>query len=187
MTETTSTIDRTKGSPSADFVRTATGGAILFGLVAITTATCVGSDPRIDSWFTTYSGKYARIYATDADKTSGNAVSTWNRGSINQSIPARCGVYFVGSSTSWVYIRSTGLGSHVMGPWYLNATHSMLFPNLPKNTATLYRIPRTATASATRTLTGLGAIGYFVDGVAMFDTRDAFYWNGTTEVNGSGN
>src|ERR1051325_6878472 len=187
MTETTSTIDRTKGSPSADFVRTATGGAILFGLVAITTATCVGSDPRIDSWFTTYSGKYARIYATDADKTSGNAVSTWNRGSINQSIPARCGVYFVGSSTSWVYIRSTGLGSHIMGPWYLNATHSMLFPNLPKNTATLYRIPRTAMTSSTRTLTGLGAIGYFVDGVAMFDTRDAFYWNGTTEVNGSGN
>src|SRR5690349_20386937 len=37
-------------------------------------------DPQIDSWFTTYSGKYARIYATDADKASGNAVSTWSRG-----------------------------------------------------------------------------------------------------------
>jgi hypothetical protein len=32
----------------------------------------------------------------------------------------------------------------------------------------------------------LGAIGYFVDGVAMFDSRDAFYWNGTADVNGTG-
>jgi len=39
---------------------------------------------------------------------------------------------------------------------------------------------------ATKTLTGLGSIGYFVDGVAMFDGRDAFYWNGTSEVQGNG-
>jgi YHYH protein len=156
---------------------------LVFGCLKIHAA----ADPLIDSWFTTYSGKYARIYATDTDKNSGNAVSTWSRGTISQSIPARCGVYFVGSSASWVYIRSTGLGSHVMGPWYLNAAHSMLFPNVPKNTATLYRIPRTTTVPSAKTLTGLGAIGYFVDGVAMFDTRDAFYWNGTSEVNGSGN
>lgn len=145
------------------------------------------ADPLIDSWFTTYSGKYARVYATDADKNSGNAVSTWSRGSISQTIPAYCGVYFVGSSASWVYIRSTGLASHIMGPWYLNAAHSQLFPNLPRNTATLYRLPRSSSAPASKMLTGLGPIGYFVDGVAMFDTRDAFYWNGTSELNGSGN
>jgi hypothetical protein len=144
------------------------------------------ADALTDSWLTKYSGKYARIYATDADKSAGNAVSTWSRGSISQSIPAYCGVYFVGSSASWVYIRSTGLASHTMGPWYLNAAHSQLFPNVPKNTATLYRIPRAPGVPASKTLTGLGPIGYFVDGVAMFDTRDAFSWNGTTEVNGSG-
>jgi hypothetical protein len=145
------------------------------------------ADPLVDSWLTTYSAKYARVYLTDADKSSGNAVSTWSRGSISQTIPAYCGVYLVASSANWVYIRSTGLASHVMGPWYLNSGHSMLFPNLPRNTATLYRLPRTTTVPATKTLTGLGPIGYFVDGVAMFDTRDAFYWNGSTEVNGSGN
>src|SRR4051794_5876297 len=153
------------------------------GLLAITAY----GDPLIDSWFTTYSGKYARIYATDADKNSGNAVSTWSRGSISQTVPAYCGVYFVGNSASWVYLRSSGLASHVMGPWYLNTAHTQIFPNVPKFTATLYRIPRSPTVPATKTLTGLGAIGYFVDGVAMFDTRDAFYWNGTSEVNGTGN
>ncbi len=145
------------------------------------------ADALVESWFTPYSGKYARLYATDADKNSGNAVSTWSRGAINQNIPARCGVYFVGSSADWVYIRSTGLGSHIMGPWYLNAAHTMIFPNLPRNAATLYRIPRNPSVPATKTLTGLGPIGYFVDGVAMFDTRDAFYWNGTREANGGGN
>jgi hypothetical protein len=153
----------------------------------ISLASQVHADPQIDSWLTTYSGKYARIYATDADKTSGNAVSTWSRGSISQTVPAYCGIYFVGYSSSWVYIRSTGLAGHIMGPWYLNSGHTTVFPNLPKNTATLYRIPRSPGVSATKTLTGLGAIGYFVDGVAMFDTRDAFYWNGSTELNGSGN
>jgi hypothetical protein len=161
--------------------------ARLFILAAIAFAPQAHCDPLIDSWLTTYSGKYARIYATDSDKNSGNAVSTWSRNSISQTIPAYCGIYFVGYSGSWVYIRSSGLASHIMGPWYLNAAHSQLFPNLPKNTAALYRLPRSSSVPGTKTLTGLGAIGYFVDGVAMFDTRDAFYWNGSNEANGSGN
>src|SRR5437667_11241961 len=117
----------------------------------VSLASSAHADPLIDSWFTTYSGKYARIYATDADKTSGNAVSTWSRGSISQTIPAYCGIYFVGYSASWVYIRSSGLASHIMGPWYLNAAHTQLFPNEPKSTATLYRMPRSSTVPATKT------------------------------------
>src|SRR5881296_3328569 len=137
------------------------------------------ADPRVDSWFTQYSGKYARLYATTTDLNSGNAVATWSRGTLSQSLPAYCGVQEVYSSSSWVYIRSTGLGSHIMGPWYLNSVKTMLFPNLPVNQKAFYRIPRNPTVPETKTLTGLGAIGYFVDGVAMFDGRDAFYWNGS--------
>src|SRR5690348_6739898 len=125
-------------------------GSLLLGCIVPAHA-----DPLIDSWFTSYSGKYARIYLTDSDKSSGNAVSTWSGGSVSQSIPAYCGVYFVGSSANCVYIRSTGLGSHVMGPWYLNAAHSMLFPNMPRNTATLYRLPRTTSVPRTKALTRL--------------------------------
>ncbi len=141
----------------------------------------------ITSWFTTYSGQYARLYATDADKTSGNAIRTWSKGSISQTVPAYCGIYYVAYSASWVYVRSAGLPGHVMGPWYLNAGHTTAFPNYPKFTGTLYRFPRTTSVPSTKTLTGLGAIGFFVDGVAMFDTRDAFYWNGTADANGTGN
>src|SRR5437867_13239343 len=113
----------------------------LAGLL-IPAAVASAADPCADSWFTQYSAKYARLYATTADLNSRNAVTTWSRGTLSQSLPAYCGVEEVYSSTSWVYIRSTGLVSHIMGPWYLNAAKTMQFPNLPVNQKAFYRIPR---------------------------------------------
>jgi hypothetical protein len=152
-------------------------------LIGVALATAAAqADPRLDSWLTDYSGRYARIYTSAANQAAGNAVTTWSNGSQTQSLPAYAGVQEVYSSADWVYVRTTGLGSHTMGPW------SAGFPNLPANQKVLYRIPRTPSVPATKTLTGLGAVGYFVDGVAMFDSRDAFFWNGTTETQqGSGN
>jgi hypothetical protein len=144
------------------------------------------ADPRIDSWFTENSGQYARIYRTTADESAGISVTTWSRGQGTQSLPVYAGVREIYSSASWVYIRSSGLASYVMGPWHLNAAKTQLFPNYPANSRVLYRIPRNPAVPGTKTLTGLGAIGYFVNGVALFDGRDAFYWNGTSEVMGSG-
>ena len=93
-----------------------------------------------------------------------------------QTLPAYCGVQEIYSSSNWVYIRSTGLGSFVMGPWYLNAAHTTLFPNYPVNQKTLYRIPRSPTVPASKPLNGGGPIGYFVDGAAMFNSWDAYTW-----------
>ncbi len=149
---------------------------------AIQLAGDLQADPLITSWFTTYSGKYARLYTTTANQTAGTSVSTWSQGAGVQTSPAYCGVQEVDSSTSWVYIRSSGLGSHIMGPWYLDAQKTQLFPNYPANTKTLYRFPRTPVI-ATNTLTSLGVVGYFVDGAAMYDGRDSYFWNGTTETN----
>jgi len=150
-------------------------------LAALFTATSVQADPRLDSWFTGYSGKYARIYTNAASQSAGNAVTTWSNGSQTQSLPAYAGVQEIYSSTGWVYIRTTGLGIHTMGPW------SAGFPNLPANQHVFYRLPISPTTPAGKTLTGLGAIGYFVDGVAMFDSRDGFVWTGSSESgNGTG-
>jgi YHYH protein len=147
----------------------------------IFTATTVAADPMIDSWFTNYSARYARIYTSDVNRTNGVSVTTWSNGTQTQSLPAYSGVQEIDSSSNWIYLRTTGLGVHVMGPWQNGS-----FPNLPVNTKTFYRIPRTNAVPKTKTLTGGGPIGYFVDGVAMFDSRDAFYWNGTTNVAGTG-
>ncbi|KAF0176312.1 MAG: Uncharacterized protein FD161_3098 [Limisphaerales bacterium] len=159
-----------------------TGG---LGLVLNATFSTDGTTvqpPLISSWFTRDSGRYARIYETLANQSAGTTSLTWSRGAVAQTLPAYAGVQEISSSASYVYVRTTGLGFHNMGPWYLDAGKSQLFPNLPGNTATLWRFPRTPSASASPTLTTLGAIGYFVDGVAMFDGQDGYYWNGTAEA-----
>ena len=133
-------------------------------------------DPRTNSWFTTHAGQYARIYTNDISRTNGYSLTTWTN-STAQALPAYCGVQEIYSSSNWVYIRSTGLGSFVMGPWYLNAQRTQLFPNWPVNQKALYQIPRAPTVPSTKTATGGGPIGYFVDGAAMFNSWDAYTWS----------
>lgn len=151
----------------------------LIGSLALASSTLAQTDPRITSWLTTYSGQYARIFTTDANRLAGVFQTTWTNtgGTIIQAQPTYCGVSEVAYSAANVYVRSTGLGSHVMGPW-LNGG----FPNYPKNAAFLGRIPRVPSLPVTRIATGGGPIGYFVDGVAMFDSRDAMSY---TSASGS--
>ncbi len=147
------------------------------------------AEPLLTSWFTKNSGEYARIYLDDPAMSTQSSTTTWSRGTGVQTNPTYSGVHQIDYSASCVYIRTTGLGSHIMGPWYLNAarTPASLFPNYPSNTAATFRFPRVPAAiPATKTLFGLGTVGYFVDGVSMFDIRDGNYWNGTAEANGSG-
>ena len=132
------------------------------------------ADPQLSSWYTAGSSQYARIYESLAAETAGTAVATWSRGSGTQSAPTYAGVSQVAFSANWVYIRSSGLASHLMGPWYGNAAKTANFPNFPSNTAKIYRIPRRPVIPATKTLTGLGPIGCMVNGVSMFDSRDSF-------------
>ncbi len=147
-------------------------------VIALLLNTAHAADPRTNSWFTTYSGMYARIYTNNTMLSNGTALTTWSNGSQTQSSPAYCGVQEVFSSSNWVYVRSSGLASYTMGPWQNGS-----FPNLPANQKLLYRVPRTNGVPTTKTLTGGGQIGIFVDGVEMFNSWDAFAWNGSSEVN----
>jgi hypothetical protein len=162
----------------------------IFALLANLTVSAAWAgtvDPRTNSWLTTDSAQYARIYTSDVNKTNGDAVTTWSTGSTAQVLPAYCGVQEVYSSSNWVYIRSSGLANHVMGPWYLDAAHTQAFPNYPTNEHVLYRIPRTPTVPATKTRNGGGPIGYFVDGVAMFNSWDAYYYTNGADTQGGAN
>lgn len=151
-----------------------------FAALAVSLAAPAFGEPLLTSWFTDFSGKYARIYTNDVAKYAGNAVTTWSNGRQSQSLPAYCGVQEVSSSTNWIYVSTTGLASHIMGPWQNGS-----FPNLPLNQKMIFRLPRApGTVPTAKTLTGLGAIGVFVDGVQMFDSRDGFVWNGATETGG---
>ena len=150
------------------------------------------ADPLIASWQTDSAGQYARIYTNSTMQLAGDSLTTWSNGSQTQSAPAYAGVQQIYSSSNWVYVRSTGLASFTMGPWQPG------FPNLPENQKSLFRFPRTNAVPAAKTSTEGGAIGMFVDGVAMFNSWDAFtydpgtgsdtagytgYWNRDAYVN----
>ena len=140
----------------------------------------LSADSILSSWFTEYSGQYARIYETAANESALNSVTTWshpNNGS-GQALPTYAGVHEIAYTENNVYIRTSGLGFHIMGPWYLNEERTNLFPNYPSNTSAIFRFPRDPGAPPiSKTATGNGIIGYFVDGIGMFDSRDAFSYS----------
>ena len=150
----------------------------------------LSADPLLHSWFTERSGSYARLYQSDADQAALNAVTTWNRGDGVQDDPTYAGIHEVRTTDDWLYIRSTNLASYIMGPWYGDLARTNLFPSYPANQAVIYRFPRNPTNPTTvtlKTLTGGGPIGYMVNGVSMFDSRDAFSYSSASSGDVQGN
>jgi hypothetical protein len=135
------------------------------------------ADPQITSWLTLDSGRIARIYRTDADKLSGKTETTWTNGRQSQRQPVFSGVRKILSSSNWIYVCSSGLGSHVMGPWYIDPERRVSFPNLPTDQQFIFAIPRHPVAQTGRQFNRLGEIGMFVDGVRMFDANDGFSYS----------
>ena len=136
---------------------------VLLGLESV-----LHADPQLSSWFTEASTKYARIYKNTADRTAGISSTTWT----GQTLPTYAGVHEINYSPSWIYIRNSGLAPYVMGPWNN--------PNLPKNQGTangVYRFPRIPTFPTSKTLTGMGSIGFLVDGVSIYNTADGFSYS----------
>lgn len=131
-------------------------------------------EPILSSWYTVHSGDPARIYRTEADREAGRSVTTWSNGRQTQAVPADTGVQAVAASANWVYVRSTGLGSQIMGPWYMDAQHYRTFPNLPTDQRILFAFPRHPVVMNHYSRQGLGDIGLTVDGVPIFDANDAF-------------
>jgi len=135
----------------------------------------VHADPQLTSWFTAGSTKYARIYKTAADRTTGNSSTTWTGQNANttQSLPTYAGVHEISYSPNWIYIRNSGLAPYIMGPWDN--------PNLPRNQGTsngVYRFPRSPTIpTSSHTTNGQGSIGVLVDGVAIYNTSDGYSYS----------
>lgn len=157
------------------------------------------ADPQLTSWHTANSSKYARIVETDAELAAGTSKTTWTRtagpNTLAQTLPVYAGPQQIDYSTSWVYLKTPDLGTYLMGPWYDNAAKTALFVNVPKNQNIITRFPRVPAIPTTKTGTqGLNvggvmqdAVGFYVDGVAIFDPLDGFsYANGTEASPGTG-
>jgi hypothetical protein len=167
------------------------------GFAAVATLAAIPAtraDPLLDSWQIANSRRYARVYETTADQTSGNAVSTWPGSGLTnmgggQSTNAYSDVQRVSYSANFVYVNSTGVASYTMGPWYLNTAKTAIFGNWPSASGVLMRFPRTPTVATTKTSTRLGPIALGVNGVVLFNADDAFSYSnssGQDVTNGDG-
>lgn len=146
---------------------------LLLPLLLTQLAQFVSANPITSSWFTDLSGQYGRIYTDTQAETANLAVTIWDHPTGNDQLtPTYAGVHEISVTTNNLYIRTSGLGFHVMGPWL--GGRDGIFNNFPGNIDRIVRFPLTPQiGTIPRTLTGGGPIGYLVDGVSMFDSRDA--------------
>jgi hypothetical protein len=137
------------------------------------------ADPQLTSWFTLNSGEYARVYTTTNTRASGSSVTTW----AGQNLPAYADVAEVSYSASWVYVKYTGLASHIMGPWLNPQGGQFMF--WPTNQHGISRFPRIPTIpTGNKTTVPAGYCGIYVNGVAIFNALDGKAWDGSALVMG---
>jgi YHYH protein len=147
--------------------------------------------PLLNSWQTKYSARYARV----VEQIGSSPVTTWPAAGLRnmgggQSTPIYSDItqvsYSSGNPNGWVYVRGSGLASHQMGPWYSDGTLTQLFGNWPSDRNYIRRFPMVPTIPATKVTNGLGALGIWVNGVAVYNLLDGFSYSTATGRDGTG-
>jgi len=136
------------------------------------------TDPLLAAWSLKNSKQNTRV-VSGYDPSAGGA-TTWPT-----SLPA--GVQYSGGSTvavaadvqrvrtdaTAVYMNSNGLPSYTIGPWFGAVMTGGVFQNWPSSQNVQVQLPRSpAAAAGTRTATGLGPVGVWVNGVVLFNGLD---------------
>lgn len=142
--------------------------------------------PPETQWQKVTGAEYARIYRTQNRALNGISDTTWApEGAVRngtQSVPAYAGIESIRVSANWVYVKGSAMPHYTMGPWYFDAAKTQLFVNYPNQWDMLARIPRVPVPAATRTNTNFGPIALWVNTAIIHNQLDAFYWNGTADV-----
>ncbi len=157
------------------------------------TAASPTTDPQLKSMLTKNSQTYAR--AVVAWDPSAGPQTIWpgplapanSRTSGGVTTPAFADVQRIRTNASTLYVNSNNLPSYVIGPWFasMNGGVFMNFAAAQNAQMQLPRAPQPATA--THNNTGLGAIGIWVNGVAVFNAMDgASYSNAAGDDAGGG-
>ena len=157
---------------------------IVFAGLVLSCAGSVHADPRLTQWVTSNSKKYARVTET----TTSAPVAVWpspgipqNNANNEQLLPAYADVQQVLYSANFVYVRSSDLASHRMGPWYKEYAKINVNGLWPENRKLTSKIPRNPTPAATQNQVQQGPVGVLVNGVTIANLGDGSGWNPTTQ------
>jgi uncharacterized protein (TIGR03437 family) len=101
--------------------------------------------------------------------------------------PAKADIQRIQTTASAIYVTSNDLPSYVIGPWFIGGSNGGVFMNFAAAINGQFAVPRAPQAAAAKTNTGLGAVGVWVNGVAMFNAADgASYRNAGGDDAGGG-
>ena len=133
--------------------------------------------PHLSSWQIRNAQESARVVsgfdpAAGARTTWPFAVPAGAQATGSVSTPARSDVQSVSFTESAVYVTSNNLASYIMGPWFIDGSNGGVFMNFPSVQSFRAQLPRNPTGTTSRTNTGLGPVGIWVNGVAVFNVLD---------------
>jgi uncharacterized protein (TIGR03437 family) len=154
----------------------------------------INNTPQLNAWTTRNSQQDAR--SISGFDPSAGAQTTWPvtrptgaRVMGGVTSPAKADPQTISFTADSVYVTSNNLASYVMGPWFTDGgNNGGVFMNFPSVQNFRARLPRSPVAATTKTNTGLGAVGMWVNGVAVFNVADgASYSNAQrNDVGGGG-
>jgi uncharacterized protein (TIGR03437 family) len=148
--------------------------------------------PILSAWATRNSLQAATVVS--GYNPAGGPQTTWPT-DIPAGVTAPAGVTSptladaqrIRASSTTVYLNANGLASYAMGPWFDPLQPGGIFGNFPTNQNAQIQLPRTPAAATSKSLIGLGPVGVWVNGVAVFDFLDgASYSNATASDAGGG-
>lgn len=155
-------------------------------------AQSASTDPRLASWYTAGSKNDAQ--AVSGFDPSAGASTVWPNNlpsGVNSSggnkTPALADVQQIRYDTGNVYINSNNLPSYTIGPWFESTMTGGVFSNWPSSSSMQMEITRNPAPAATKPASGMGPVGMWVNGVAIFNVLDgASYSNSAGEDVGGG-
>ena len=156
-------------------------------------AQTINNTPLLNSWATTNSQQDARVIS-GYDPSAGTKTTWPTDAPANARVmggvtsATKADTQTISFTAEAVYVGSNNLGSYAMGPWFVDATNGGVFMNWPSAQNFRVQMPRTPAAATTKRNTGLGAVGIWVNGVAVFNVLDgASYSNAQrNDVGGGG-
>ena len=130
-----------------------------------------------NSWATANSGTFARIIS-GFDPSAG-PLTTWPgttpagaQVSGGVTSPTYAEIQRIRTATGAIIVNTNGLPGYVFGPWFGFFNNGGVFGNYPSSQNLTFQFPATPAPAATRTSTGGGACGLWVNGVAVFNFID---------------
>jgi uncharacterized protein (TIGR03437 family) len=134
-------------------------------------------DPRLASWYT--KGSEQDALAISGFDPSAGASTTWPTNvpsgatvSGGNATPALADTQRVRYDANAVYVNSNNLPSYIIGPWFEATMTAGVFMNWAAASSQLAEITRNPTAPSAKSASGMGPVGMWVNGAAIFNVLD---------------